>query len=304
MGHDLSTPEFAAARQRLEGRFGADLIADWWADLPATLQTFTDRWDLLIGTPVGHGETAVVIPCRRGVDDIHVFLKLSPEPELSVVEARALDHWATTGRVPHVLDRSPGRGVLLLEALPTEIPLRFTGAIPSLEAVAALARDLHDAPPSPGIFPPLAERVGFLFDRWEHRVATDATLTAVVGAARLAPGRLLAQELAAAPGLALLIHGDLHPGNVFDVGGNVGLMTLDPRPCVGDPAFDLIDWILWRTDVPDEWRLRTNALAELVGIDAERAWAWCSAFGALLAALEVARSGTPERVAALLDIAA
>lgn len=300
---DLSTPEFAAARRRLSARFGAAAIEPWWAALAPQLEGFAERWALTLEAPVGHGETAVVLPATGHGGD-RLFLKVTPEPALSEAEARALDHWATTGRVPHVVDRETAVGALLLEALPTETPLRLTGGVPSLEAVAALAADLHDAPPAPGEFPPLAERVRFLFDRWEQQLAADPTLAAVVGPARLAPGRLLAQELAGAPGLALLVHGDLHPGNVFDVGGKVGLMTLDPRPCVGDQAFDLIDWILWRTDVPDEWRLRTNALAELAGLDAERTWAWCAAFAALLAALELARGGSPTRVAALLSIAA
>lgn len=302
MGGDLATPEFRAARRRLEARFDALLVADWWADLPATLAAFTERWDLELGSPVGHGETAVVIPAVRG-DHERVFLKLTPEPELSVLEDRALERWIGTGRVPRVLDHSTPVGVLLLEALPTDRPLRLTGAVPSLEAVAELFQALQVRVIHTADFPPLAKRVDFLFDRWEQRLADDHTLAPVVGLERLAPGRLLAQELAAAYPSPSLVHGDLHPGNVFDPGSRAGLMTLDPRPCVGDPAFDLIDWILWQTDLPDEWRLRTNALVKLTGIEAERAWAWCQSFAALLAALELARGGSASRVAALLSIA-
>ncbi|OUC96640.1 hypothetical protein CA984_14275 [Streptosporangium minutum] len=46
-----------------------------------------------------------------------------------------------------------------------------------------------------------------------------------------------------AAGPAGLVHGDLHPGNVLD-GGPRGLVVIDPRPCVGDPAFDAVDWVL------------------------------------------------------------
>lgn len=34
----------------------------------------------------------------------------------------------------------------------------------------------------------------------------------------------------------VLLHGDLHPGNVLDGGAERGLMATGPKACVGDPV--------------------------------------------------------------------
>lgn len=31
-------------------------------------------------------------------------------------------------------------------------------------------------------------------------------------------------------------------------GGNRGLVAIDPRPCVGEPAFDAAEWVFWNAD--------------------------------------------------------
>lgn len=317
MSAPVDTPAFSAARIRLAGRFAVELLDPWWSALPATLSWAADAWDLAFGEPVGHGETAVVLPAtRRGSGD-RAYLKLTPDPVLSEAEARALDRWATTGRVPVVLERSVARGALLLSALPGA-SVREAGGVPSLEAVAALVRDLHGVPPAAGTFAPLAERVDFLFELWDRRLRGAAPGRAGrppagqggphrgvdADAGLLARGRRLAAALSADAPVPLVIHGDLHPGNVFDVGGAIGLAALDPRPCVGDAGFDLVDWILWGTDEPSVWRANSDRLAALTGTAPDRAWAWCTAFAAMLAALEATRGGSARRVASLLEIAA
>ena len=53
-----------------------------------------------------------------------------------------------------------------------------------------------------------------------------------------------------------------------------GLVVIDPRPCVGDPAFDAVDWLFVGTDDPREWAARCATL----GPDPERIRAWCAAY--------------------------
>lgn len=296
---------FTAARARLAGRFEPAAFDPWWEALPALLTWVVEAWGVELGDAVGHGETAVVLPgVVRGSGD-RVFVKLTPDPRLTEAEARALDHWATTGRVPLVVERAVSRGALLLSALPAARSLRETCAVPEPDAIASLTRELHGVPPAAGLFPPLLERTEFLFDLWDRRLGIAATPGLPEGGGGLlARGRALAAELADDAPLRLLIHGDLHPGNVFDLGSPVGLAALDPRPCVGDPGFDLIDWVVLGSDDPADWRRRAALLAELTGTSADRTWAWCTAFGAMLAAIEGARGGSARRVAGLLEIAA
>jgi hypothetical protein len=82
-----------------------------------------------------------------------------------------------------------------------------------------------------------------------------------------------------------------------------GLVAIDPRACVGDPAFDAVDWVLWATDDPRLWKQRSRELASALRADADGLWAWCAACAAILAASEVARGGPSRRVQALLAVA-
>jgi aminoglycoside phosphotransferase (APT) family kinase protein len=105
-------------------------------------------------------------------------------------------------------------------------------------------------------FPPLIQRVEFIFEFWGARrqklqVASHVSLELVERS--LATAR----ELAVRPGPRVLLHGDLHAGNVLDGGDHRGLVAVDPRACVGDSAFDLIDWVL--ADAGDKHRMRQRA---------------------------------------------
>jgi streptomycin 6-kinase len=95
-------------------------------------------------------------------------------------------------------------------------------------------------------------------------------------------GGRAAMALAAEPAPAVLLHGDLHPGNVLDGGPRRGLVAIDPRPCVGDPALDAVDWVFHRVR-PDAWASRSRALAAALGCDRDRLWRWCAALAAMLA---------------------
>ncbi|WP_375792226.1 phosphotransferase [Streptomyces rhizosphaericus] len=51
--------------------------------------------------------------------------------------------------------------------------------------------------------------------------------------------RLLDTEAA-----TVLLHGDLHLGNVLGGGAERGLMAIDPKACAGDPCFDAVDYVV------------------------------------------------------------
>jgi streptomycin 6-kinase len=113
-----------------------------------------------------------------------------------------------------------------------------------------------------------------------------------------------AAALAAEPAPAVLLHGDLHPGNVLDGGPERGLVAIDPRPCVGDPVIDAVDWVFHGAPDPSAWEPRSASLAAALGCDPERLWRWCVAFAPMLAAAGAARGAGADDVAALLALAA
>ena len=71
----------------------------------------------------------------------------------------------------------------------------------------------------------------------------------------------------------VLLHGDLHLGNVID-GEERGLVAVDPICCVGDPCFDAIDFALEGT-TREEILRRRDELAKAYDLDRERLDAWC-----------------------------
>lgn len=257
---DFSSPVYEAVYGRLEARFG-DRVAPWWAALPVTAAALSESWGLEIGVPVGRGNTSLVLRCRRA-DGRAAILKLSPDAELATAEASALRAWSRSGRVPAVWGYDGAAGALLLEAIASELPLSEGGSDAGLAEVAALIGDLHRS--SAGVEAhgsvPLADRVEFIFDLWTRRYGRAAEVTEVVPLGRLHRGRELARGLARDTGAAVLLHGDLHPGNVLDGGSGRGLVAIDPRPCVGEAAFDAVDWVFWQADA-SSWRRRSEELA-------------------------------------------
>jgi streptomycin 6-kinase len=300
---DFSSPALVATRRRLLARFGAQ-VEPWWERLPGAIDDLAARWELVMGAAVGRGNTSLVVRCRRR-DGRPAVLKLTPDVELGAAEAAALRHWEPSGRVPAVWGDDAALGALLLEAIPDETPLAERRAAAGLDEVASLIDDLHrgGGPAVADGWERLAERVEFIFGHWveRHRRGGEV-VTRAVPVDRLRRGQLLARELAADAGERVLLHGDLHPGNVLDGGAGRGLVAIDPRPCVGDAAVDAVDWVFWAADDPGTWERRSRDLAAALGLDRERLWGWCAAFAAMLATARAARGASAEQVAALLDM--
>jgi streptomycin 6-kinase len=233
------------------------------------------------------------------------MLKLTPDGRLAAAEARALRSWAPSGRVPGVWGYDPAVGALLLEAIADETPLSERPQVTlGLDQVAEFVGALHaKGDPAAADGESLADRVEFIFAHWIGRHAGNPAVTRMVPMERLERGRALARDLAAGGPAPVLLHGDLHPGNVLDGGATRGLVAIDPRPCVGDAAVDAVDWVFWTADDPRRWRPRCRDLAGALGLDAERLWGWCGAFAAMLAASTAASGGPADRVAAVLALA-
>lgn len=300
---DYSSPVYAAVRARLQSRFG-DAVHAWWGALPELVTELSARWGLAVDAPVGRGNTSVVLRCRRE-DGSAAILKLTPDREIAVAEASSLGRWASSGRVPAVWAHDAAIGALLLEAISSEVPLSEGGGDVSLSEVVGLIRDLHQAGPAvPGQgIVALRERVEFVFEYWAARHRGNPDVLDLVPLSRLRRGQLLAGRLVADAPDAVLLHGDCHPGNVLYGGESRGLVAIDPRPCVGDPAFDVVDWVFWRAG-PHDWASRSRELASALGMEQGRVWAWCSAFAAMFAASRVARGGRQDEVESLLALAA
>ncbi|WP_162788778.1 aminoglycoside phosphotransferase family protein [Amycolatopsis albispora] len=264
-----------SSRARLLHRFGA-AAAGWCDELDALIAEFAAAWRLRPLELLPAGSNSVVLRCES---DEHgqAVLKLTPDPEVARQEATALRGWWGVPYVVDLLEADPGRGAVLLEWLPEPEPL--ADADWSLEEVVPLLTALRVAPPDGAELPTLTERVGFLFDLMDGRARELPSLHFLPGL--LAESRAACLELAEGGPIGL-VHGDLHAGNVVRTGGR--LVAIDPRPCLGDQAIDLVDWALDGTTDEETARRRVDLLSERIpGVDRDRLWAWCRGFAAAIA---------------------
>jgi streptomycin 6-kinase len=197
---DHTSPVAEATRSRLVARFGA-AVGPWWARLPGMVDDLAARWDLVVGEPVGRGNTSLVLRCRRG-DGRRAILKLTPDPRLCGAEALVLGAWQSSGRVPLLWGCDAALGALLLEAIPDETPLAQRPGGVALGDVAELIGALHrtGVPAVGDGVVSLADRVQFVFAHWIERHGRDPAVASLVPGRRLERGRELARRLAAGGG--------------------------------------------------------------------------------------------------------
>jgi streptomycin 6-kinase len=230
---------------------------------------------------------SAVIRCRAAGGRPAV-LKVSPDRTRLAHEAAALKSWRT-GHVPAVLAVDESVGGLLIEAIEPGRPLVESEDYPTTESLAALLTSLHKDVVPDSSFRPVADRIAYLFDSGSKNYERRPELVELISPELYARGRQLALRLAADPTRLVPLHGDLTPVNVLDGGGRRGLVALDPAPCLGDPAFDAIDLVLWRAEDADSIAARAEQLAPTIEADVDRLLDWCAAFAGLTA-LEIAEA--------------
>jgi streptomycin 6-kinase len=300
MMHPTSIPAFDdELRSRLGRRFGP-AIARWLDVLPDALHVIGERWGVEWGSVIQRGTVSVVIRCRDAEGRAAV-LKASPDRQRLIREAAALSNF-TTRHVPAVLAVDERSGVLMIEAIEPGTALDESLGYPSMDRVSSLLNSLHEAAPV-AAYPTVADRVAYLFDSAAKTYSRRPDLASLVPHELHDRSRESALKLAVGLSPTILPHGDLTPVNILEGGSDRGLVAIDPAPCLGDPAFDAIDLVLWRAQDVNAFSTRAAQLAPAIGTDTERLLDWCSAFAGMCA-LEVAEfeSTSDERLAPLLAL--
>lgn len=248
----------------------------WLDELPGLLRTAIDTWQLTADGPLERqGETSRVFGVTTA-DGEDAVLKLLLPHEGAWGEAEALAVWSGAGAA-RLIERSDDGLVLLLERVRPGHDLwsvprdeRFRSCVDLLQAA------LWAVEP-----PPVRRSIPLLSDTVTGWMAgVDAAVASLRLPPRTAPLlRRWAGELVEADVAPRLLHGDLHPGNVLaDDDGR--WRAIDPKPWVGDPAFDLVQ-LLWNeidddggTAAADELRAMAVELAEATEVDATRVLRW------------------------------
>jgi streptomycin 6-kinase len=288
-------------RQRLTLRFGSAVHA-WFDQLPGMLTSVAKQWRVELGSAIPRGSVSAVYRCQLA-DGRPAVLKASPDHTRLACEAAALAGWHTV-HTPAVIAHDKQLAALLIEAIEPGMPLADSSVYPAERAIAELLNSLHrHGAPDPS-YPTVGQRVGYLFDSAAKLYERHPQLGALIPRQLYERGRALATRLAQHDPTSVLLHGDLTPSNILDGGPQRGQVAIDPAPCLGDPAFDSVDLILWQADDLDTIQARTIRLAAATGIDAERIFGWCVAFAAMGALDLASQEGGPSAGAeALLQLA-
>jgi streptomycin 6-kinase len=261
----------------LDNLGGIELAAPWLRELPALIAAVRDEYGLTLSAPLHGGSSSWVAPATRP-DGTAVIVKISwPHPAM-LTEPDVLRAWNGDGAV-RLLAHDPARHVMLLQRLDPGVELaRSPGrAADRLRIGCAVLRRLWAAPPPPGI-----ERLDGLCAQWAE--ITEQHMDRIrpgYDPGLVAEGIRLLRELPGSTGREVLLHGDFNPGNVLSHGG--GWLAIDPKPLVGDPAYD--PWpLLQQIDDPfayaapaPQLRSRIALLARELDLDAARIVAWSAA---------------------------
>lgn len=245
----------------------------WLAALPEVIRQARERWSLTIGEPFQPGgQTAWVAPARDGAGADLVLKVAWPHPE-AAHEADGLRAWAGSGAVGlHAThDFGPARALLLERCRPgTELSAR-----PEPEqdtVIATLLRRLWIQPDPGHPFASLDQMCQRWADQSERILAADQQPVLDRGLARA--GLALFRELPASADRQVLLATDLHAGNVLAAAREPWLV-IDPKPHVGDPAYDPLQHMLNCDDrLRSDPRGLVRRMASLLGLDPDRVLRW------------------------------
>ena len=231
-----------------------------------------DEWSLELAPPFEPAHISLVVPARCE-DGTAAVLKVNlPEPE-SEHEGDALACWDGVGAV-RLLARDDKRRALLVERCVPGSPLWEVEEDEANEIAAGVLVQLWQARPA-GELRSLADEAARWAEglpaTWEKagRPFERALLDEAVEFLRAAPPR----EDAA------LLHQDLHGGNVLR--SERGWLAIDPKPLVGERAFDVAsllrdrrDELVHDPDAAGRIQRRLDFLSDRLELDRERARGW------------------------------
>lgn len=259
--------------------FGAEGTR-WLAGLPQHIAELAQEWGLHLG-PVfdQNGAVSWVAPVELS-DGSEAVLKITFPHDDPRHEAQALRSLDGRGAVRVLRASDDGFSLLLERCRPGTAAWSLSEAERTALACRMLPRIWRE-PDAGAPFMSLSDAVERWRDRLPHITAT-ADYEANVVAAAVARGR----ELAASQSQQVLLHGDFHPGNILAAQREPWLF-IDPKPFVGEPAFDLAQWlfncarfVLQSDDAVTLLRQQIDRFAADLGLDPARiaGWAFVKAF--------------------------
>ena len=248
-------------------------LRTWMHALPKTIQHYLSQWRAeWTGESLKQGYLGYVLPCRRQ-DGTAAILKLSPDVLGAEEQATALSAWSGDGAVPLLAKSFEENGAaLLIGRIVPGVALRPLDD-PAGKRIARCLKRLGQIRASSvrGSLPSGLERLNALIS------ANACHLHALSPSLRRHQDGIiaLADDLArshAAQECVVLLHGDLHAGNLL-VSSENELVAIDPTPAVGEPEQDIGDAAA-KNDWGQDLSTRVKQLAEACQADSTKSAAY------------------------------
>jgi streptomycin 6-kinase len=251
--------------------------------VPDLVAELSGRWSLSLGPPFDGAEVSAgwVAPATRA-DGTASVLKLGMPHFEAEHELAGLRFWAGDPTV-RLLEADDALNAMLLERCEPGTVLRNRPEPEQDVVIAGLLRRMWRVPPEPHPFRPLAETTA----RWSEEARAASARWADAGLVRAAMS--LFEELPRTAAAGVLLATDLHAGNVLRARREPWLV-IDPKPFVGDPAYDATQHILNCERLQTRPLTLIRRVAGLLDVDAERVRLWT--FARL--AIENCDSATPD----------
>jgi streptomycin 6-kinase len=259
--------------QRYIDQFG-DVGTQWLANLPSRIAELEQEWGFRVGPAFDHsGAVSWVAPVDLA-DGSEAVIKIGLPQDESRFEAQALRFLDGRGAV-RVLQASSDGYSLLLERC---VPGTDLWSLGDEEGNAVACRLLNRMWREPDPSAPFMSLSDFVAHWWDDlpRLTAAGDYDGELVAEAVARGR----ELAASQPRCVLLHGDLNPGNVLAALREPWLI-IDPKPLVGEPAYDLAQWLYNRArfviqsdDAVAVLRQQIDRFAAELGLDPARIAGW------------------------------
>ncbi|HWC82371.1 MAG TPA: aminoglycoside phosphotransferase family protein [Pseudonocardiaceae bacterium] len=283
----------------LVSRFGPT-ARRWVADAPALAARLAERWELRLGAMFANGASSLIWRCDCP-DGTPAVLKLSPDHALVAGQLEMLRLFAPSGLVPAVLAAAPEAGAVVL----TEIrPGTEAGDLPPDRLPrqwGALMSALHATPAPHDLTRDLRGRCDESFARIGRRLS-EPLIGARISPAMWQRAIERCHRLLDTQSRPVVLHGDLHPGNVLDGGPGRGLMAIDPKACLGDPCFDAVDYVVAGAG-QEGIAARCARMAAACGLDGGRLSAWSQVIAPMAAIARLSDDDSGSTVDELLEFA-
>jgi streptomycin 6-kinase len=240
----------------------------WLERLPETIRELQHRWSLSLARTLDHCEgTCAWVSAVVRRDGTPAVLKLGMPHMESEHELQGLQFWNGDAAV-RVLEFDAGLNAMLLESCTPGVALRSLPESEQDVVIAGLLRRLWRRPVAPHPFRPLAAMLA----QWSDE--TRAAVSSWPDTGLVEEGLRLFETLSRSSFDDVLLVTDLHAGNVLSAEREPWLV-IDPKPFVGDRAYDATQHLLNCKD-----RLLTDPdrtirrFADVLDVDPERVYAW------------------------------